>query len=304
MVKASAYNVGDPGSIPGSGRSPGEGNGNLFLYSCLENPMDRGSWWATVHGVPKSQTRLSDFTFWHPNCATILTEPIPQRVGKTSACWKTRDERSHRTGTRLSSRLGDCWMSAEMSSVIHLGKVMLTYWCQCISVTGPGRFPSDCHGNMPKYFLISLPIKQWQRPRSPEKESGEVGETLAGCLPPLLRGQQCCGLRKSYPKGPARWFLQNHWWEGMDHDRGDWSEGRLCSRADPEDMGAAKRVRERRKELCIGQQQPQEVEGQKAIFCSRKQQTFLECLSEANSKGPQMPKLPLSSDNSLFKLIN
>ena len=63
MVKASAYNVGDPGSIPGSGRSPGEGNGNLFLYSCLENPMDRGSWWATVHGVPKSQTRLSDFTF-------------------------------------------------------------------------------------------------------------------------------------------------------------------------------------------------------------------------------------------------
>ena len=63
MVKASAYNEGDPGSIPGSGRSPGEGNGNLFLYSCLENPMDGGSWWATVHGVPKSQTRLSDFTF-------------------------------------------------------------------------------------------------------------------------------------------------------------------------------------------------------------------------------------------------
>ena len=42
--KASAYNVGDPGSIPGSGRSPGEGNGNPFQYSCLENPMDRGSW--------------------------------------------------------------------------------------------------------------------------------------------------------------------------------------------------------------------------------------------------------------------
>ena len=42
--KASAYNVGDPGSIPGSGRSPGEGNGNPFQYSCLENPMDRGAW--------------------------------------------------------------------------------------------------------------------------------------------------------------------------------------------------------------------------------------------------------------------
>ena len=44
MVKSSAYKVGDLGSIPGSGRSPGEGNGNLLLYSCLENPMDGGAW--------------------------------------------------------------------------------------------------------------------------------------------------------------------------------------------------------------------------------------------------------------------
>ena len=49
-VKVSACNVGDLGSIPGSGRSPGEGNGNLLWYSCLENPMDRGALWATVHG--------------------------------------------------------------------------------------------------------------------------------------------------------------------------------------------------------------------------------------------------------------
>ena len=56
----SACNVGDPGSISGSGRSPGEGNGNLLWYSCLENPMDRGSWWATVHGVSKSESGLSD----------------------------------------------------------------------------------------------------------------------------------------------------------------------------------------------------------------------------------------------------
>ena len=61
--KASAYNVGDLGSIPGSGRSPGEGNGNPLQYSCLENPMDGGAWWATAHGVAKSQTRLSDCTF-------------------------------------------------------------------------------------------------------------------------------------------------------------------------------------------------------------------------------------------------
>ena len=64
-VKASASNVGDPGSIPGSGRSPGEGNGNPLQYSCLENPMDRGSWQATVHRVAKSRTRLSDFTTLH-----------------------------------------------------------------------------------------------------------------------------------------------------------------------------------------------------------------------------------------------
>ena len=63
MVKASAYNVGDPGSIPGLGRSSGEGNGSPLQYSCLENPMDRGAWQAAVHGVAESRTQLSDFTF-------------------------------------------------------------------------------------------------------------------------------------------------------------------------------------------------------------------------------------------------
>ena len=60
--KASACSAGDLGLIPGLGRSPGEGNGNPFQYSCLENSMDWGAWWATVHGVAKSQTRLSNFT--------------------------------------------------------------------------------------------------------------------------------------------------------------------------------------------------------------------------------------------------
>ena len=62
--KASAYNAGDPDSIPGSGRSPGEGNGNPLQYSCLENPMDGGAWLATVHGVAKNWTRPSDFTIY------------------------------------------------------------------------------------------------------------------------------------------------------------------------------------------------------------------------------------------------
>ena len=57
----SAYNAGDSGPIPGSGRSPGEGNGNPLQYFCLENPMDRGAWQATVYRVAKSPTRLIDF---------------------------------------------------------------------------------------------------------------------------------------------------------------------------------------------------------------------------------------------------
>ena len=54
--KESACNAGDPGSIPGSERSPGEGNGNPLHYSCLENSMDRGAWQATVHGVTELNT--------------------------------------------------------------------------------------------------------------------------------------------------------------------------------------------------------------------------------------------------------
>ena len=53
---ADAEDMRDSGSMSGSGRSPGGGNGNPVQYSCLENPMDRGAWWATVHGVPKNQT--------------------------------------------------------------------------------------------------------------------------------------------------------------------------------------------------------------------------------------------------------
>ena len=63
-VKVSACNAGDPGSIPGSGRSPGGGHGNPLQYSCLENPMDRGAWWVIVHRVTKRQTRLKRLGMW------------------------------------------------------------------------------------------------------------------------------------------------------------------------------------------------------------------------------------------------
>ena len=58
--KEFACSAGDPSSIPGLGRAPGEGNGNSLQYSCLENSMDRGTWWAIVHGVAKSWTQLSN----------------------------------------------------------------------------------------------------------------------------------------------------------------------------------------------------------------------------------------------------
>ena len=63
MDKESVGNAGDTGDAglnPGSGRSPGGGHGNPLQYSCLENPMDRGAWWATVHGVAQSRTQLSN----------------------------------------------------------------------------------------------------------------------------------------------------------------------------------------------------------------------------------------------------
>ena len=69
----SAHNAGGPSLTPGSGRSPGEGNGNLLQYSCLENPMDRGAWWATVHRIAKCQTQLSGYTFF-------LSDRIVRRV--------------------------------------------------------------------------------------------------------------------------------------------------------------------------------------------------------------------------------
>ena len=73
--KESACSAGDPGSIPGLGRSPGEGNDNPLQYSCLENPMDRGAWWATVHVVTKSKKQLSDQQFHTTVSSRIVLGP-------------------------------------------------------------------------------------------------------------------------------------------------------------------------------------------------------------------------------------
>ena len=72
--KVSDRNVGDLGSIPGSGRSPGEVNGNPLQYSCLENAMDGGTWQATVNGITKSRTRLSNFTSANRDSSEYCTD--------------------------------------------------------------------------------------------------------------------------------------------------------------------------------------------------------------------------------------
>ena len=79
--------MGDLGSIPGSGRSPGEGNGNSLQYSCLENAMDGGAWWAVVHGVTESRTRLSDFTFTlgFPGGSEVKVSLVPIVWGKNTS---------------------------------------------------------------------------------------------------------------------------------------------------------------------------------------------------------------------------
>ena len=80
VSKESACSEGDSGSIPGLGRSPGEGNGNPLQYPCPENLMDRGAWWAAVHGVAKSQARLN-LTQGSPVSGSMeklsSTKPVP-----------------------------------------------------------------------------------------------------------------------------------------------------------------------------------------------------------------------------------
>ena len=96
--KESAFNVGDPGSIPGLGRPPGEGNSNPLQYSCWKNSMDRGTWQATVHGVAKSQTQLSDFHLLTRNCAGA--------IGIYQNCPKSQESTGHPAYVGISKWLG------------------------------------------------------------------------------------------------------------------------------------------------------------------------------------------------------
>ena len=80
VVKNSPANAGDVRNtvlIPALGRSPGQGHGNPFQYSCLKNPMDRGAWWFTVHGVAKNQTQPSVHAHTHTHTHKMCVEPPP-----------------------------------------------------------------------------------------------------------------------------------------------------------------------------------------------------------------------------------
>ena len=98
----SACNAGDLGLIPGLGRSTGEGNGNPLQYSCLEDPMDRGAWWATVHGVTESRTRLSDFHF-HPY---LLHSERTLRTEQMDGDHRTKRGGATGVGGRVTSLVG------------------------------------------------------------------------------------------------------------------------------------------------------------------------------------------------------
>ena len=96
--KESAYNAGDLGPIPGLGRSPGEENGYPLQNSCLENPMDRGAWWATIHGVTKSQTQLSNWAYSGEPKKTSLTQGCLASISSKQWCQSFQCE-----------QLSSCW---------------------------------------------------------------------------------------------------------------------------------------------------------------------------------------------------
>ena len=76
--KESAFNAGDPGAIPGLGRSRGEGHGNPLQHSCLENLMDRGAWWAMVHSITHNRTQLKRLSKHVCICITDSFCPTPE----------------------------------------------------------------------------------------------------------------------------------------------------------------------------------------------------------------------------------
>ena len=126
MAKKSACNAGDPNSIPGWGTAPGEGDGNPLQYSCLENSMDRGTWWPTVHGVAKSQKKS----------LTLLLSSLAVLCWVAQSCPTLCDEAPLSTGI-LQARIQE-WVASPSSKgffqprdlawVLHIAGGFFTIW--------------------------------------------------------------------------------------------------------------------------------------------------------------------------------
>ena len=106
--------AGDAGSIPGSGRSPGEGNGNSLQHSCLGNPMGRGAWLATVHGVAKSWTRPNEEAHtqrqFKPGPAEETWPPQGRNLGKSgTTTWRKSAQRNKQQHDELWDLIGHPW---------------------------------------------------------------------------------------------------------------------------------------------------------------------------------------------------
>ena len=123
--KASAYNVGDPGSIPGSGRSPGEENGNPLQYSCLENPRDGGAWWASVYGVSQSRTRLKRLSSSSSRYADDTTLMVESEVELRGFLMKVKEE-SEKAGLKFNIQKMKIMASSPITSGQINGKTMET----------------------------------------------------------------------------------------------------------------------------------------------------------------------------------
>ena len=115
-----AGDIRDSGSIPGSRRSPGEGNGNSLQHSCLKSSMDRGAWWATVHGVARSQTRLKQLST--PHAPHGYTEALAPRPSECDHIWRKGLYRGHQVKMRS-------WegIQTQFDGCFHTGGNLETY---------------------------------------------------------------------------------------------------------------------------------------------------------------------------------
>ena len=153
-VKASACNAGDQGLIPGLGRSPGEGNDNPLQYSCLENPMDGGVWWATlVHGVANSRTWLSNFTSLYALSHSVKSDSLQPHGLQSILCpW---DFSGKNTGVGCHF-LFQCMKVRSKSEATHCVRLPTTPW------TAAHQAPPSMGFSRQEYWSgVPLPSLHW-----------------------------------------------------------------------------------------------------------------------------------------------